>query len=174
MKKKSSKLQTLISNRYYGYLKHIAKVFMAEKAELQIKLNFGSDELNKIVSKLNKCSEPRKRYEYLLFLAKKLPLLTTESLDNAIKVKGCISQVYVLGQLNDGKLLWRGFSDALITKGMLSLLILGLDNLTPSEVLEVDPSFIPATGLNSSLTPSRVNGFMNIFLNMKAQANSFI
>ena len=56
---------------------------------------------------------------------------------------------------------------------MLSLLIIGLENLTPSEILAIDPSFIPATGLNNSLTPSRVNGFMNIFLNMKAQANSF-
>ncbi len=146
---------------------------MTEQAESQIKLDFGSYELNKIVSKLNKCSEPRKRYEYLLFLAKKLPSLSSESLNNAIKVKGCISQVYVLGEMKNGKLFWKGFSDALITKGMLSLLIIGLDNLTPSEVLAIDPSFIPATGLNTSLTASRVNGFMNIFLNMKAQANSF-
>ncbi len=152
----------------------IAPVFMSEKTEPQTNLDFGSYELNKIVSKLSKCSEPRKRYEYLLFLAKKLPSLPSESLNNAIKVKGCISKVYVLGELKDGKLFWKGFSDALITKGMLSLLIIGLNNLTPSEVISIDPSFIPATGLNNSLTPSRVNGFMNIFLNMKAQANSFI
>ncbi len=147
---------------------------MAEQAEFPIKLNFGSCELNKIVTKLNTCSEPRKRYEYLLFLAKRLPSLPSQSLNAAIKVKGCISQVYVLGELKDGKLFWRGFSDALITKGMLALLIIGLDNLSPSEVLAIDPGFIPATGLNNSLTPSRVNGFMNIFLNMQAQANSFI
>ena len=139
-----------------------------------MEVNFGSAELNKIVSKMNKCSEPRKRYEYLLFLAKKLPSLPSESLNNAIKVKGCISKVYVLGELKNGKLFWKGFSDALITKGMLSLLIIGLNNLTPSEVISIDPSFITATGLNNSLTPSRVNGFMNIFLNMKSQANSYI
>ena len=68
---------------------------MAEQSEAQITLDFGSYELNKIVSKLNKCSEPRKRYEYLLFLAKKLPSLPPQSLNAAIKVKGCISQVYV-------------------------------------------------------------------------------
>ncbi len=154
--------------------KRIAPVFMSEKTEPQTNLDFGSYELNKIVSKLSKCSEPRKRYEYLLFLAKKLPSLPSESLNNAIKVKGCISKVYVLGELKNGQLFWKGFSDALITKGMLSLLIIGLNNLTPSEIIAIDPSFIPATGLNNSLTPSRVNGFMNIFLNMKAQANSFI
>ncbi len=147
---------------------------MAEETESQIAFDFGSYELNKIVSKLGKCSDPRKRYEYLLFLAKKLPSLPSESLNDAIQVKGCISRVYVLGELYDEKLTWRGFSDALITKGMLSLLIIGLNNLTPSEVIAINPSFIPATGLNNSLTPSRVNGFMNIFLNMKAQANSFI
>ncbi len=154
--------------------KCISPIFMNEKSEPLVSPDFGSFELNKIVSKLSKCSDPRKRYEYLLFLAKKLPSLPSESLDNAIKVKGCISQVYVLGEIKDGRLFWKGFSDALITKGMLSLLIIGLNNLTPSEIVSIDPGFIPATGLSNSLTPSRVNGFMNIFLNMKAQANSYI
>ena len=90
------------------------------------------------------------------------------------KVKGCISQVYVLGELVNGKLLWKGYSDALITRGMLALLIKGLNDLTPNEVLAIDPAFISATGLNKSLTPSRVNGFMNIFLRMKNQAVSFL
>ncbi len=136
--------------------------------------NFGSNELDKIVSKLKSCSEPKKRYEYLLFLSKKLPELPLDSLNNSIKVKGCISQVYVIGELNEGKLSWRGYSDALITKGMLSLLIKGLNNLTPEEVLEIDPTFITATGLHQSLTVSRANGFLNIFLQMRSQANAFL
>ncbi|KGG15477.1 MULTISPECIES: SufE family protein [unclassified Prochlorococcus] len=135
--------------------------------------NFGSDELNKIVAKLQSCSNPRIRYEYLLYLAKHLPSLPLESLNESSKVRGCISQVYVIGQLKNGKLFWEGYSDALITKGMLSFLIKGLNNLTPKEVLNIDPNFIPATGLSNSLTPSRVNGFMNIFLKMKSQAQSF-
>ncbi len=136
--------------------------------------NFGSIELNKIVSKLSSCTEPRRRYEYLLFLAKKLPEIPLESFNASMQVKGCISQVFVKGQLKEGKVFWQGYSDALITKGMLSLLVKGLSNLTPQEIIKIDPNFIPATGLNSSLTPSRVNGFMNIFIMMKSQASKFI
>ena len=87
-----------------------------------------------------------------------------------IKVKGCVSQVFVRGSLDDGVMRWRGDSDALITKGLLALLIQGLDGLTPRQVQEVDPAFIAATGLQASLTPSRANGFLNILLAMKDQA----
>ena len=136
--------------------------------------NFGSIELDKIVSKLNACSDPRKRYEYLLFLAKKFPSLPLEAFSASMQVKGCISKVYVKGNLKEGKVFWEGYSDALITKGMLSLLIKGLSNLTPEEIVKIEPTFIPATGLNSSLTPSRVNGFMNIFIKMKSEARRFL
>ena len=147
---------------------------MAEQANDFYLNKFGSDELEKIVKKLKSCSDPRKRYEYLLFLAKKLPVVSVETFKESDKVKGCISQVYVLGELKEGKLFWKGYSDALITKGMLALLIKGLNDLTPNEVIAIDPAFISATGLNKSLTPSRVNGFMNIFLRMKNQAVSFL
>ena len=136
--------------------------------------SYGSKELDKIVLKLSTCNEPKKRYEYLLFLAKQLPDISIEDLNPELKVSGCISQVYVMPELDQGKLTWKGYSDALITKGMLALLIKGLTNLTPNEVIAIDPAFISATGLNKSLTPSRVNGFMNIFLRMKNQALSFL
>ncbi len=136
--------------------------------------NYGSDELNTLVAKLRSTNDPRKKYEYLLWLAKKLPPLPEESFKESIKVKGCISQVYVLGELEKQKIVWRGYSDALITKGMLSFLIKGLDNLTPHDVISINPKFIGDTGLSSSLTPSRANGFLNIFLNMSNQAKSFL
>ena len=132
--------------------------------------SYGSPALDKIIRRLQSAEEPRKRYEYVLWLAKKLPELPKEKLTESIKVKGCISQVYVLGEITNRKLKWKGFSDALITKGLLSLLISALEELTPEEVLKIDPIFIKETGLSSSLTPSRANGFLNIFLNMKSQA----
>tara|TARA_Y100001968_G_scaffold332048_1_gene388794 strand:+ start:1819 stop:2289 length:471 start_codon:yes stop_codon:yes gene_type:complete len=132
--------------------------------------SFGSPTLDKIIQRLKSTEKSKKRYEYVLWLAKKLPELPEQALVESIKVKGCISQVYVLGEVVEGKLKWKGFSDALITKGLLSLLISGLEGLTPEEVLKIEPSFIKETGLSSSLTPSRANGFLNIFLNMKSQA----
>ncbi len=134
--------------------------------------SFGSDVLDQIVHRLKKTNDSKRRYEYVLWLAKKLPPLPEELLIEELKVRGCVSQVYVLGELVDGKMNWKGYSDALITRGLLALLIEGLNNLTPEAVLNVDQSFIAETGLNTSLTPSRANGFLNILLNMKAQAKT--
>ena len=87
-----------------------------------------------------------------------------------IKVKGCVSQVFVRGSLDGDVMRWQGDSDALITKGLLALLIQGLSGLTPAQVQAVDPAFIAATGLQTSLTPSRANGFLNILRAMQEQA----
>ena len=130
----------------------------------------GSDALDRIVKRLAETTEPRRRYEYVLWLAKKLEPLPEEFHQDVFKVRGCVSQVHVVGQLRDGVLHWQGDSDAQITKGLLALLIEGLEGLTPAAVVALDPAFIAATGLQASLTPSRANGFLNILKMMQAQA----
>ncbi len=147
---------------------------MTEASPAQTTINFGSESLNQMVHKLQKTSDSRKRYEYILWLAKKLPDLPEDLRDEAIKVKGCISQVFVLSTLSQGRLQWKGFSDALITKGLLAFLIKGLQDLTPQEVISISPDFIKATGLQGSLTPSRANGFLNILLTMQEQAKAHV
>ena len=67
---------------------------------------------------------------------------------------------------------WLGESDAAITKGLLALLIEGLEGLTPEQAMAIDPAFIANTGLQGSLTPSRANGFLNILRTMQAQARA--
>ena len=135
---------------------------------------FGSETLDQMVNRLNQTSDPKRRYEYVLWLAKKLSRLSPEVQQKSIQVKGCVSQVFVFCKMIDGRLYWEGDSDAPITRGLLSLLINGLTNLTPEEVLSIDPRFIEATGLHSSLTPSRANGFLNILLTMKNIAKQYI
>ena len=130
----------------------------------------GSPALDQIVQRLAGTADPRRRYEYVLWLAKKLEPLPEEFRNDAFKVKGCVSQVYVVGQLRDGKLHWQGDSDAAITKGLLALLIEGMEGLTPAQACAIDPAFIAATGLQASLTPSRANGFLNILRMMQSQA----
>ena len=130
----------------------------------------GSAALDRIVTRLGETSDPRRRYEYVLSLARKLPPLPEEFRQDVFKVRGCVSQVHVVGQLVDGGLHWQGDSDALITKGLLALLIEGLEGLSPEAVVALDPAFIAATGLQASLTPSRANGFLNILRMMQAQA----
>ena len=132
----------------------------------------GSAELDRMVERLGSTSDPKRRYEYVLWLAKKLKPMPAEAQTEDRKVKGCVSQVFVCGSLDQGVMHWQGDSDALITKGLLALLIQGLEGLTPAQVQAVDPEFISATGLHASLTPSRANGFLNIFRMMQSQAQT--
>ena len=130
----------------------------------------GSAALDQIVAKLKGSSDPKRRYEYVLWLAKKLPPAPAELQCESNRVKGCVSQVFVQPQLDEGLLQWQGDADAQITKGLLALLITGLNGLSAAEVVAVDPSFMAETGLQASLTPSRANGFLNILRHMQAQA----
>ena len=130
----------------------------------------GSPALDRIVERLGAAADPKRRYEYVLWLAKRLEPFPEALRREELKVRGCVSQVYVMGDLVDGKLHWQGDSDAQITKGLLALLIEGLEGLTPAQVVAVDPAFIAATGLQASLTPSRANGFLNILKAMQTQA----
>ena len=132
------------------------------------------ENLYKLVEKLKSSNDPKRKYEYILWLGKKLDSPSEELLISDNKVKGCVSEVFVKGNLVKGKIYWEGYSDALITKGLLSFLISGLNALSPREIVELNQVFIDETGLNKSLTPSRSNGFLNIFLKMKSQANSFL
>ncbi|WP_320674795.1 SufE family protein [Prochlorococcus sp. MIT 1341] len=133
--------------------------------------SFGSKALDEMVSKLQRTMDPKRKYEYVLWLSKKLPGFDPERFPKSVRVKGCVSQVHIYAELINEKLQWYGYSDALITRGLLALLINGLSGLSPEEVLAIDPGFIAETGLQVSLTPSRANGFMNILLTMKSLAN---
>ena len=132
----------------------------------------GSEALDRMVELLGGTADPKRRYEYVLWLAKKLDPLPQDQQTDDIKVRGCVSQVFVRGDLSNGVMHWKGDSDALITKGLLALLIQGLNGLTPREVQAIDPAFIAATGLQASLTPSRANGFLNILKTMQNQART--
>ena len=132
----------------------------------------GSQKLDQIVERLKSTADPKRRYEYVLWLAKKLQPLPEEFRTDAFKVTGCVSQVYVVGQLVEGKLHWQGDSDAAITKGLLALLIEGMEGLDPATAAAIDASVLADTGLQASLTPSRANGFLNILRLMQAQAKA--
>ena len=130
--------------------------------------------LSKLVEKLKNSDDPKRKYEFILWLGKKLKEPNSTLFVEENKVKGCVSEVFVKATIEGGKLFWEGYSDALITKGLLAFLISGLNELTPNEVIEIDKKFIEDTGLKASLTPSRSNGFLNILLKMQSQANEFL
>ncbi len=129
--------------------------------------------LARMVERFARQSDPKQRYEQLIWLAKKLPEFPESEKTPENKVSGCVSQVYITSGFNDGKVVYQGDSDSQLVKGLVAFLIQGLNGLTPEEILKVTPDFIQQTGLNVSLTPSRANGFYNIFQKMKNQALSY-
>jgi cysteine desulfuration protein SufE len=126
--------------------------------------------LDKIVERFKRHSDPKKRYEQLLWYAKKLEAMPEEAKIPENKVQGCVSQVFITANLKDGKVWYQGDSDAQLVKGLVALLIQGLNGLSPEEIMQVSPDFIEETGLKVSLTPSRANGFYNILQLMKKKA----
>lgn len=127
-------------------------------------------QLDKIVKRFARINEPKRRYEQLLWYAKKLEPLPEEDKTAENKVPGCVSQVYITAGLADGKVAFKGDSDAQITKGLLAMLINALEGLSPTEIVQLTPDFIKETQLDVSLTPSRANGFYNIFKTMQKKA----
>jgi cysteine desulfuration protein SufE len=126
--------------------------------------------LAKIVKRFQRAHEPKRRYEQLIWYAQKLPEFPESDKTPENKVPGCVSQVFVTASLDDEKITYQGDSDSQLTKGLLALLIEGLNGSTPSEIVQLTPDFIQETGLNVSLTPSRANGFYNIFKTMQKKA----
>ncbi|MBD2107811.1 MULTISPECIES: SufE family protein [Cyanophyceae] len=128
------------------------------------------ESIEKIVARFQKAADPKRRYEQLLWFAKKLDPLPEEYKTPDNKVPGCVSQVFVVADLIDGKVVYQADSDAQITKGLVALLIKALNGLTPDEIVTLTPDFIKDTQLDVSLTPSRANGFYNIFKTMQQKA----
>lgn len=126
--------------------------------------------LAKIVERFQRRSNPKQKYEQLLWYGQKLPEMPESAKIPENKVNGCVSQVYITAQLADGKVLYQGDSDAQLVKGLVAFLIEGLNDLSPEEIIRVQPNFIEDTGLQVSLTPSRANGFYNIFKMMQKKA----
>ena len=82
--------------------------------------------LSKLVEKLRKSEDPKRKYEYILWLGKKLKEPDSKILVEENKVKGCVSEVFVKAYIKGGKLYWEGYSDALITKGLFAIQIQSL------------------------------------------------
>ena len=138
---------------------------------MNIKINKIQDEIIEEFSKLNDWFD---KYEYLIKLGKSL-----ESLDENLKsdensIIGCQSQVWLIAEMSDEKIHYLADSDSLITKGIISLLFRVLNDQYPEDIVNADLYFIDKIGLNSNLSPSRVNGMMSILKQIKSFANSKI
>eukprot|EP00210_Caulerpa_lentillifera_P008251 g7875.t2 len=119
--------------------------------------------LKTIVTAFQTVPDPMARYKQLLFFASKLDPLPSEFHTEENRVQGCVSQVWVQATMTDGLVQFRADSDSQLTKGLAALLVQGLSGCSPQEILTIQPDFIEMLGLKQSLTPSRNNGFLNMF-----------
>jgi len=113
------------------------------------------------------------KYEYIIQLGKELPLIAEEFKTPDNLIKGCQSRVWLHTELKDGKLFFSGDSDAVITKGLVSLMIYVLSGHTPQEIATADIYFIDAIGLSSHLSPTRSNGLLSMLKQMKLYAIAY-
>lgn len=110
------------------------------------------------------------KYEYLIDLGKSLPKIREEYKTPERLIKGCQSLVWLHSGLQDGKVIYTADSDAIITKGMVALMIRVLSGHTPEEIIKADLGFIDKIGLKEHLSPTRANGLVSMVRQMKLDA----
>lgn len=113
------------------------------------------------------------RYEYIIDLGKKLPPLEPEHKVDDNKVKGCQSTVWLAADFKDGRVYYKADSDAVIVKGLVSMLIRVLSGQTPDDVVQAKLNFINEIGMTNHLAQTRSNGLLAMVKNMKNYALAY-
>lgn len=113
------------------------------------------------------------RYQQLIELGKDLPPIDEKKRTESYLIKGCQSKVWLDADLKDGKIYFTADSDAIITKGIVALLIQVLNERTPKEILDVDLYFIDKIGLKENLSPTRSNGLVAMVKQMRMFALAY-
>ena len=113
------------------------------------------------------------KYDYLIELSDTLPAIAAEHRTDDYIIKGCQSRVWVDARMEDGKVYFSADSDAIITKGIIALLIRVMSGRTPQELLDMELYFIDAIGLSENLSPTRSNGLVAMIKQMRMYALAF-
>lgn len=113
------------------------------------------------------------KYNHLIEIGKSLDIIDDKYRDKQHLINGCQSRVWLAADYEDGRIRFSADSDAVITKGLVSLLIRVLNNQTPGEILSADLSFIDQIGLKEHLSPTRSNGLTSMIKQMKLYAMAF-
>ncbi len=113
------------------------------------------------------------KYEYIISLSKELPIISDEYKKEENLIKGCQSRVWLHADYRDGKLFFTADSDAIITKGLVSLIIKVLSGHTPQDIVTSEVYFIDAIGLRNHLSPTRSNGLLSMLKQIKLYALAY-
>ena len=113
------------------------------------------------------------RYEYMIELGKALPLIEDRFKTDDNIIKGCQSKVWVHAELEADKLVFTADSDAIITKGIIAILIRAFSNQKPADIIEANTDFIDEIGLKEHLSPTRANGLVSMIKQLKLYAVAY-
>ena len=113
------------------------------------------------------------KYEYIISLGKELPLIEESKKTDDLLIKGCQSRVWLHAKMENGKVMFSADSDAIITKGVISLLIRVLSGQTPESIINTELTFVERIGLKEHLSPTRSNGLVSMIKQMKLYALAF-
>ena len=128
---------------------------------------------NEIIEEFSLFDDWMQKYEHMIELGKSLPLIDTAYKTDDHIIKGCQSKVWVHAALQDTQLIFTADSDAIITTGIIAILIRTFSNQHPKDILEADTDFIDAIGLKEHLSPTRANGLVAMIKQIKLYAIAF-
>lgn len=126
-----------------------------------------------IIDEFSMFEDWMQRYEYMIELGKSLPLIAPEYKVDDYLIKGCQSKVWVFAELENDDLKFTADSDAIITKGIIALLIRVFSGQKPQDILNAELSFIDEIGLKEHLSPTRANGLVSMIRQIKLYAVAY-
>ncbi|WNM19617.1 SufE family protein [Flavobacterium capsici] len=128
---------------------------------------------NEIVDEFSMFDDWMQRYEYIIDLGKALPLIDEKYKTEDNIIKGCQSKVWVHAEQENDKIVFTADSDAILTKGIIAILIRAFSNQKASDILEANTDFIDDIGLKEHLSPTRANGLVSMIKHLKMYALAF-
>ncbi|NRB83299.1 MAG: SufE family protein [Winogradskyella sp.] len=128
---------------------------------------------NEIIDEFSMFEDWEERYQYMIDLGKTLPLIEERFKTDTNIIKGCQSKVWVHAEMNDEKVNFTADSDAIITKGIIAILIRAFSNQHPKDIIDADTDFIDQIGLKEHLSPTRANGLVSMIKQLKMYAIAY-
>lgn len=128
---------------------------------------------NEIIEEFSVFEDWMDKYEYIIELGKSVPMIEETQKTEANLIKGCQSRVWLSSEYRDGKIFFAADSDAIITKGIISLLVRVFNGRAPQEILSSDFSFVEKIGLKDNLSPTRANGLVSMIKQIQNYAVAY-
>ncbi|TAL60654.1 MAG: SufE family protein [Bacteroidetes bacterium] len=113
------------------------------------------------------------KYEHIIEMGKSLPVIAERYKTDERLIKGCQSKVWLHSEMKEGKIFFSADSDAIITKGLIAMVMRVLNEHSPDEILDAKMDFVEKTGLKEHLSPTRANGLVNMIKQMKLDALAY-